>query len=169
MANTPTTNYGFNKPGIGDSGWGLTWNANLDSVDATVKAVSDVAAAKASKSGDTFTGRVITKSTAADVVALGNWTGVPSIDLSSANAFTATLTGAVTNITLLGTQASKVNAFVLKLTNGGAFSIAWPAVILWPNAATGPSLTTTGTDVLAFITFDGGTSWSGHVAQLNIG
>jgi len=33
MSNTPTTNFAYNKPAIGDRGWGVTWNANLDSID----------------------------------------------------------------------------------------------------------------------------------------
>jgi len=33
MSNTPTANFAYNKPAIGDRGWGTTWNANLDSID----------------------------------------------------------------------------------------------------------------------------------------
>jgi hypothetical protein len=38
MPNTPTTNFGYNKPATGDSGWGDTWNDNLDDLDSDFSA-----------------------------------------------------------------------------------------------------------------------------------
>jgi hypothetical protein len=45
MADTSTSNYTWTKPEIGGSTdtWGTKWNANLDGIDTTVKAVSNVA------------------------------------------------------------------------------------------------------------------------------
>jgi hypothetical protein len=43
--------------------------------------------------------------------------------------------------------------------------ITWPASVDWPSA-TAPTLTASGTDVLVFITCDGGTTWYGFVAGL---
>lgn len=34
MSSTPTTNLSYNKPAVGDRGWGTTMNANLDAIDA---------------------------------------------------------------------------------------------------------------------------------------
>ena len=58
-----------------------------------------------------------------------------------------------------------MQGFTLKLVNGGAFAQTWPASVDWP-AATAPTLTASGTDVLVFITCDGGTTWYGFVAGL---
>ena len=45
MADTNTANYGLTKPEVGGSPdtWGTKLNENLDDIDSTIKAVSDVA------------------------------------------------------------------------------------------------------------------------------
>jgi hypothetical protein len=54
MADSTTTNYGFIKPEVGasDSTWGGKLNDDLDDIDSTVKAVSDVANAAAVKANN---------------------------------------------------------------------------------------------------------------------
>jgi Chaperone of endosialidase len=49
MPDTTTTNYGWTKPEIGgaNDSWGTGLNSSLDGIDATVKAVSDVASGAA--------------------------------------------------------------------------------------------------------------------------
>ena len=58
-------------------------------------------------------------------------------------------------------------AFVLELTNGGAFTVTWPASVDWPGG-TAPTLTASGVDQLVFTTRDGGTTYFGFVAGLDI-
>lgn len=55
MPDTVTANYGFTKPDPGGSNntWGPKLNADLDSIDATIKALSNLVAAKLNASGYT--------------------------------------------------------------------------------------------------------------------
>jgi hypothetical protein len=54
--------------------------------------------------------------------------------------------------------------FILELTNGGAHTMTWPASVDWP-AGVAPSLTSSGVDVLVFVTRDGGTTWRGVLSM----
>ena len=97
--------------------------------------------------------------------AIGNATGAKTIDLTLGNSVTATTTGGTTWTFSGAAAADELSAFSLKLVNGGSATQTWPASVDWP-AATAPTLTTSGTDVLVFITCDGGTTWYGFVAGL---
>jgi hypothetical protein len=97
--------------------------------------------------------------------ALGNTTGAKTIDLTLGNSVTATTTGATTWTFSNPTASDELCSFSLKLVNGGSAGQTWPASVDWPSA-TAPTLTATGTDVLVFITCDGGTIWYGFVAGL---
>ena len=97
--------------------------------------------------------------------ALGSVTGATSIDLTDGNSVTATVTGAVTWTFSNPTASDELCGFTLKLVDGGSAAQTWPASVDWP-AATAPTLTASGTDVLVFFTVDGGTTWYGFVAGL---
>lgn len=97
--------------------------------------------------------------------AIGNATGSKTIDLTLGNSVTATTTGATTWTFSNPTASDELCGFSLKLVNGGSATQTWPASVDWP-AATAPTLTTSGTDVLVFTTCDGGTTWYGFVAGL---
>ena len=97
--------------------------------------------------------------------AIGNATGAKTIDLTLGNSVTATTTGATTWTFSNPTASDELCGFSLKLVNGGSATQTWPGSVDWP-AATAPTLTTSGTDVLVFITCDGGTTWYGFVAGL---
>jgi len=92
---------------------------------------------------------------------LGNTSGSQAINLDLAEMFSATATGAVT-WTFSNVRGNGAG-FVLILTDGGDFAQTWPASVDWP-AATAPTLTSGGVDVLVFITDDGGTTWRGALA-----
>ena len=110
------------------------------------------------KAGDTLTGGLNEKS-----VSLTNST----IDLNLGNCFDKTITGATTfslsNVPASGTVAS----FILDLTNGGAYTIAWWANVKWAGG-TAPTLTASGRDTLGFFTRDGGATWTGLVLGKDI-
>lgn len=95
---------------------------------------------------------------------LGNISGSVTVDVSSGNYATATATGNITSMTFSGQSTTNASGFVLELTNGGAFSVSWPASVKWP-AGTSPTLTVAGVDVLAFITDDNGTTWRGVLSM----
>lgn len=104
------------------------------------------------RSQNTFTGL---KETA---VALAAY----EVDLAAGNYFTKTASGTptftVTNVPASGTTSS----FILELTNGGDATITWMTGVTWA-AATAPTLTSGGLDILGFYTTDGGTTWRGLV------
>jgi hypothetical protein len=97
--------------------------------------------------------------------AIGNATGAKTIDLTLGNSVTATTTGATTWTFSNPTASDELCSFSIKLVNGGSAAQTWPSSVDWPSA-TAPTLTTSGTDVLVFITCDGGTTWYGFVAGL---
>jgi len=84
------------------------------------------------------------------------------IDLSAANYFTKTISGTTTFTVSNVASSGTVSAFILTLTNGGAYTVNWFSGVTWANA-TAPTLTSSGTDILAFFTSDGGTTWRGLV------
>lgn len=82
-----------------------------------------------------------------------------AIDCSAGNYFTKTASGALT-WTFTNVPASRAFVVILELTNGGTGTQTWPASMKWPGG-TAPTLTTSGVDLLGFITDDGGTTWRG--------
>ena len=98
--------------------------------------------------------------------ALGSVSGATTIDLLNGNYFSATVTGATTWTFSNPLASPNACGFVLELTNAGASAITWPAAVKWPGG-TAPTLTTTGVDVLVFITDDGGTNWRGIASMLD--
>ena len=54
-------------------------------------------------------------------------------------------------------------SFTLILTNGGSKTQTWPVSVDWPGG-TAPTLTSSGVDVLTFVTINAGTTWMGFLA-----
>jgi hypothetical protein len=84
------------------------------------------------------------------------------IDLSLGNYFTKTISGTTTFTVSNVATSGDVSAFVLVLTNGGSATVNWFSGVTW-DAGTPPTLTTSGIDILAFFTINGGTTWRGLV------
>jgi hypothetical protein len=95
---------------------------------------------------------------------LGNISGTPTINISNGNFVTATVNGNITSMTFSGQSSTNASGFILELTNGGAFSVAWPLSVKWPSAVA-PTLTVSGVDVLVFISDDNGTTWRGVLSM----
>jgi hypothetical protein len=108
----------------------------------------------------TFTNYAVTTN------ALGSGSGSRTIDLSLGNFVTATVTGTTTWTFSNPVSSPNACGFVLELTNGGSATQNWPAAVRWPGG-TAPTLTTSGVDILIFITDDGGTNWRGVASMLD--
>ena len=100
--------------------------------------------------------------------AKGSLGATPAFDLTAGNSKTGTVSEAITSSTFTNpTATDELCAFSLMLTNGGAFSVAWPSTVDWASA-TAPTLTASGVDCLVFWTVDGGTIWNGSTVALNL-
>jgi hypothetical protein len=133
----------------------------LGYLDGVSSAIQTQLNAKANTASPTFTGTVTTAT--ADLLGSvrGNVTTVAAsaVDCSLGNYFIKTATGALT-WTVTNVPATRSYSFLLELTNGGTGAQTWMSGIKWPGG-TAPTLTTSGVDVLGFITDDGGTTWRG--------
>ena len=116
---------------------------------------------------DNLVTRPTLKDYAIEGQAVGNTGATRTLDLNDANFFSATLDQACTFTFADPPASGDFGAFVLELTNGGAFAITWPAAVDWPGGAA-PTLTASGKDQLVFTTRDAGTTWFGFVAGLDI-
>jgi len=100
------------------------------------------------------------------VNAIGNTGGgSQSIDLTLGNVVTATQTVSATTYTFDNPSDSGSScSFTLILTNGASNSgTVWPGAVDWKDG-TEPTLTSSGIDVLTFMTVDAGTIWYGFAA-----
>lgn len=144
MADSLTAFFELTKPEVGASSntWGGKLNTDLDDVDALL-ALPQVAR-DAPTVGSTVT-----------------------LDLAAAMAFEFTLdqdsTVAFSNVP----AGDFVIAIPVKITNGGAFTLTWPASVLW-QGGTAPNLTVAGTDLVQLVSYDNGTSWIGVLIALNV-
>lgn len=90
---------------------------------------------------------------------LGSVTGATSIDLTLGNIVTATTTGATAWTFSNPSPTGKACSFTLILTNGGSAVQTWPSPATKWAGGIAPILTTSGVDVLIFLTIDAGTTW----------
>jgi hypothetical protein len=93
--------------------------------------------------------------------------GSATLDLSTANNFRRQFNGAAT-LTYTNAPTSPIGfGFTLITVNAGAYSITWPASVDWVGGSA-PILTSSGTDVLVFYTYNGGTTYYGFVTGKNL-
>ena len=90
-----------------------------------------------------------------------------AVDLSLGNVQTKTITSASTLTFTNPPATGSAGSFTLILTNGGSATITWPTSVDWP-AATAPTLTASGIDILVFTTIDGGTNWYGVASGIGM-
>lgn len=137
----------------------------LQAIGYLQKQITDAVASlalKATIASPSFTGTASFVATKDTKVALSG----TSIDLATGSMFTKTISGATT-LSLANVPGSGVASFLLDLTNGGSAAITWWANLKWPGG-TAPTLTTSGRDMLGFVTHDGGATWSGLILGKDI-
>lgn len=94
--------------------------------------------------------------------------GTDDIDITAGNVISATVSTATQTFTFSNPTASDEGCgFTLVLTNGGSQTVNWPGSVLW-EGGTAPTLTASGVDVLEFFTINGGTTWYGFSAGLDM-
>jgi hypothetical protein len=88
-----------------------------------------------------------------------------AMDLLVASRFTITVT-ADTTFSFVNPPATRAAEVILRITNGGLFALTFPASVSWEGGST-PTFATAGTDVVIFITHDGGTTWRASAVLAN--
>jgi len=117
-------------------------------------------------SGETiFADQLVTRPLIKDYAETKVAMGAHAVDISLGNVQTYTLSG---NQTLTFTNpiaSGNSSSFTLIVTNGGSATLTWPTSVDWAGGDA-PSLTSSGVDILTFMTVDGGTIWYGFAAGL---
>jgi len=135
-------------------------DANID-INITPKGTGAVALA------DALLSRPTLKDYAVEGVAIGNAGATRTFDMATGNFFSVTIDQATTFTFSNPPGSGDFGCFVMEITNGSAFVITFPASVDWPGGIA-PTLTAAGKDQLVFTTRDGGTTYFGFVAGLDI-
>ena len=113
------------------------------------------------------------KDYAEEINAIGSITAGTNADLEDGNVQSVTMTANTFNFGITNALTSQSNSLTLIITNGGLATVSWVSgahggggnAIKWAGGSA-PSLTSSGTDILTFTTFDGGTQWYGFPSGL---
>jgi hypothetical protein len=153
----------------------LTTNSTIDGVDIATRdgiltSTTATAAAALPKAGGVVTGlvnmsdqivqRPLLQDYSEKTVAMGSATAV---NLEDGNVFSKTISG-TTTLTFTNPSSVGTSSFSLILTNGGSATLNFPTV-KWP-AATAPTLTASGIDVLVFVYH--GSTWYGIASGIGM-
>jgi len=136
----------------------------LNYVDVTTLGTSEASkAVTADANGDvTLSEELIAKSYNETFVTLSGTT--PGVDCESGNVFYLSTSGNTTFAFNNPPATGTAYGMLIKLTAGGTHTITWPTSVDWAGG-TAPDAPASGeTDILGFITHDGGTTWYGFLA-----
>lgn len=165
----PTTNYSFNMPIVGGSvgAWGTLLDSFADAVDTAIKAVSDAANAALSRAGGAMSGRLDAQTTTVARVDKGPISGAQSLDLTAGQYFTLTVSGALALSIVNAPAGAFAYGVILRITNGGASVVTWPASVKWPSGSA-PVLTAAGIDIVVLLTDDDGVTFRGILVAKDV-
>jgi hypothetical protein len=160
MSLTPTTNFAWQKPDVGtqSGAWGGNLNTIFDQIDTLCFAIQATANAALPKAGGTMTGQLNVKTETMVLNPKGNISGAVVIDLSVGQYVTATVTSAVTGVTVSNPPGNSLFfGLIFEIVNGG-IGFTWGALFKFPSAIP-PTLTNPGTDIVSFVTRDNGATF----------
>jgi len=101
-----------------------------------------------------------------DVNAIGTVTSNTAINFENGNVQTVTVGGNCEFSFSNPPASGKAGTVTLVITNGGAHTTTFAAPVKWPGNVA-PSLSSSGIDILSFLTTDGGTNIYGFVGGIN--
>ena len=159
-----TTNYSWIKPEDQASfgSGGQKFNDDLDSIDTTVKAVSDVASgavALAGSTGGVMTGEVSLVEVSYRVLSLTNQSGTVSLNLFGAVGFTVAFNGDPTFSFDTPPTIRGFMKFWIKVTNLGGYTSHWPSNVYGDFQGSGVQGSATTSDIIEVVTFNAGVTW----------
>lgn len=163
-----TTNYSWTIPDVGGSNgsWGTILNTLFQAIDTAVFTVAGVANAALARAGGAMTGRLDAHTATMKRQDLGSVSGAQALNLATAQVFTLTVSGSTT-LSLTNVPTGTLSTGVILQVTNGASNVIWPAGTRWPGLST-PSLTTSGTDIVALFTNDAGTTWRAWIVAQNV-
>lgn len=97
---------------------------------------------------------------------LGSVSGNVEVDISLGSVVALTVANNVTFSFADSLNTGESYSMTMVITNGGAHTINWPLSVKWPEG-TEPALTSSGTDILTFLSIDAGTTWHSVAAIIN--
>lgn len=118
---------------------------------------------------DTDVVRPVLKDFSETVKALGSKSTSFSVDFEEGNVQTVTIGGDCTISFANAPASGKAGTCTLIITNGGAHTVSWiesPQLVKWPGNIA-PALTSSGIDILSFLTTDAGVTVYGFVGGIN--
>jgi hypothetical protein len=171
------TDYVPTRTGVGASGtWPINVSGNAASVSGITSAqvIAALGYSPANSAGGFINGEqnyqdnILRRPTIIDYSvyhnALGSRSGTVVIDCEQGNYVSVTAVGAINWAFINPPTGPRATGIILELTNGGSFTQNWMSSIRWPSG-TAPILSSTGIDVLIFITDDAGANWRGAISM----
>ena len=136
----------------------------LNYVDITTLGTSQASKAlTADANGDvTLSEELIAKSYNETFVTLSGTT--PTVDCETGNVFYLSTSGNTTFTFSNPPSSGTAYGMLIKLTAGGTHTITWPNSVDWAGGSAPDAPASGETDILGFITHDGGTIWYGFLA-----
>ena len=97
---------------------------------------------------------------------IGTITGDTTVDIEAGNVQTVTVSNASTEFDFENWSATGIaSTLTLIITNGGSQTVTWVSAVYWPGN-NAPSLTSSGVDIVSFMTTNAGTTIYGFVGGI---